>query len=257
MKLFLSIFFIFLILFYYRRKKSKTIKKEEFPPLWKDILQEKILFYRKLDTAKKIQFEQRILLFLNTKKIEAIDTEIDDVIRIMVASSSTIPMFSFPEFDYPNLKAVLIYPNSFDEKFQTQRFNGHKEFISGMVGNRFLNGTMILSKPDLIRAFDGVNHKENVGMHEFIHLIDKLDGAVDGVPEIIVNRSNTKYWLHLIQKEKNRIEKGKSDINPYALSSDAEFFAVVSEYFFNNPKKFKRRHLELYKHLAKFFHQKP
>lgn len=257
MKFILIIFLIVMIIIYYIWKRPKTIKKETFPELWKDFLNEKILFYRELSSAEKAQFEQRILLFLKTKKIDAIDTEIDDSIKIMVASSSIIPMFAFSDFNYPNLKQVLIYPNSFDKKFQTQRFKGHNEFISGMVGNRFMNGTMILSKPDLIRAFDGVSHKENVGIHEFTHLIDKLDGAVDGIPEIMKNRPNTNNWLHLIQKEKNRIKKGRSDINPYALSSNAEFFAVVSEYFFNNPEKFKKRHLGLYKHLANIFHQNP
>jgi Mlc titration factor MtfA (ptsG expression regulator) len=52
----------------------------------------------------------------------------------MVAASAIIPMFAFPEYNYPNLREILIYPNSFDEKFQTQRFEGHKESIIGRAG---------------------------------------------------------------------------------------------------------------------------
>ncbi len=235
----------------------KRIIAQPFPESWRKILNDHIKFYRDLEDAQKTGFEKRIKLFLATKKIEPVDTEIDDRIRIMVAASAIIPMFAFPGYNYPNLREILIYPNSFDEKFQTQRFEGHKEFITGMVGNRFMNGTMIISKPDLISAYDGRDHKSNVGIHEFVHLIDTVDGVTDGIPEILLKHTYAAPWLYLIKEEMSRIEKGKSDISPYALTSNAEFLAVVSEYFFDNPDKFKNRHPELYQYLSTIFHQNP
>ncbi len=178
-------------------------------------------------------------------------------IRIMVSASAIIPMFAFPEYNYPNLREILIYPNSFDEKFQTQRFEGHEEFIIGMVGNSFMNGTMIISKPDLIKAYDRASHASNVGIHEFVHLIDKDDGVTDGIPEILIKHAYVAPWLHLIKDEMSRIEQGRSDISPYALTSNAEFLAVVSEYFFDDPERFKRKHPDLYHYLSGIFHQNP
>lgn len=174
----------------------------------------------------------------------------------MVASSAIIPTFAFPDYNYPNVDNILIYPGSFDEKFQTQKYDGHQEFILGMVGNRFMNGTVILSKPDLIMAFDGLPHKSNVGIHEFVHMLDKEDGDVDGIPEILIERSFVGPWLHEIKTEMNRIAGGKSDISPYAITNNAEFLAVVSEYFFDNPEKFQHRHPELYKSLSIIFSRK-
>jgi len=236
-------------------KTKKTV--QPFPESWRSILNEHVRFYSDLNDAQKTDFEKRVQLFLTTKKINPIDTEIDDSIKIMVAASAIIPMLAFPEFNYPGLREILIYPNSFDEEFQTQRFEGHEEHIIGMVGDQFMNGTMIISKPDLISAYDGGNHKSNVGIHEFIHLVDDLDGGIDGVPEIILNNAYVAPWLRLIKDEMKRIEHGHSDISPYALTSNAEFLAVVSEYFFDNPEKFKRIHPELYKYLSTIFHQNP
>lgn len=260
----LLIFLIFLLIgivgvaFLWKKKPSNNIypQLKVFTENWRTILLKILPFYGALNTQEKQEFEQRILLFFNTKKITAVDTEIDDTIRLMVASSAIIPMFAFPEFNYPGLKEILIYPNSFDEKFQTERFEGHKEIISGMVGNRFMNGNMILSKPDLVKSFDGKKHKENLGIHEFIHLIDKTDGVVDGVPEILIKHQYVKPWLHLIMEEKHKIEAGHSDINPYGLMSNAEFLAVVGEYFFYSPEKFKRKHKELYHYMNSIFHKK-
>lgn len=123
-------------------------------------------FFKELPEEDRQFIKKRIQQFLASKRIEGIDVEIDDAIKLMVASSAVIPTFAFPEYNYPNVNVIWIYPNSFDEQFQTQRFEGHKEFISGMVGNRFMNGTVILSKPDLVKAFDGLPHKDNVGIHQ-------------------------------------------------------------------------------------------
>jgi hypothetical protein len=249
----LMVYFIF----FKKDQQDKRIAAQPFPESWRGILNEHVKFYSELDESQKAGFEKRVQLFLATKSINPVDTEIDDSIRIMVAASAIIPMFAFPEFNYPGLREVIIYPNSFDEEFQTQRVDRNEENIIGMVGNRFMNGTMILSKPDLINAYDGTDHKNNVGIHEFVHLIDNVDGGTDGIPEILLQHAYVAPWLHLIKEEMYRIEQGHSDISPYALINNAEFLAVVSEYFFDNPDKFKRRHPELYQYLTTLFHQNP
>jgi hypothetical protein len=249
----LMIYFIF----YKKARQDKHIAAQPFPESWRSKLNEYVKFYTDLDDAQKAGFEKRVQLFLATKSINPIDTDIDDTIKILVAASAIIPMFAFPEFNYPKLREILIYPNSFDEKFQTEGTEGNGGNIIGMVGNRFMNGTMILSKPDLLNAYDGADHKNNVGIHEFVHLIDDVDGGTDGVPEILLQHAYVAPWLHLIKEEMHRIEQGHSDISPYALTNNAEFLAVVSEYFFDNPDKFKHRHPELYQYLTSIFHQNP
>jgi MtfA peptidase len=236
-----------------KRKAAQKKLALPFPLSWREMLTQKVLFYKQLNKQDRLLFEKRIQLFMATKKIEGIDVEIDDTIRLMVASSAIIPTFAFPNYNYPRVHSILIYPNSFDEEFQTQRFEGHKEFISGMVGNRFMDGTVILSKPDLVKAFDGMPHSGNVGIHEFVHLLDKEDGVIDGIPELLMQHSYAGPWLHEIKNEMRRIEAGHSDINPYALTNNAEFLAVVSEYFFENPEKFHKRHPELYHFLSLAF----
>lgn len=247
-----------IILFIWSRiSKKKFIQarlEEKFPAAWRNMLQQKVLFYRNLDNNDKALFEKRIVLFLATKSIEAVETDIDDNIRLMVASSAIIPTFAFPEYNYPYVHSVLIYPGRFDRHYQTDETKKDQEdTILGMVQSGFQNGTVIFSKPDLIKAFDGLPHKENVGIHEFVHLLDKDDGDIDGVPELIIQHAFVAPWLKEIKQEIRRIERGSSDINPYALTSNAEFLAVVSEYFFDNPEKFQKRHPELYNFMSAIF----
>jgi len=115
-----------------------------------------------------------------------------------------------------------------------------------MVGDGAMQLTMILSKPALHNGFANVLGKENTGIHEFVHLLDKEDGAVDGLPEALLKRQYTIPWLHLIAKNIADIKAGNSDINIYGSKNNAEFFAVASEYFFEQPEIFKQNHAELY-----------
>lgn len=236
-----------------RKMQLQKAMSRKFPGSWRKFLKEKVLFYKGLNDEEQRLFEKRVQLFLATKNIEGIETEIDDNIRLMVASSAVIPTFAFPEYNYPYVRSVLIYPGTFDRQYQTLAKRDKSEAILGMVQSGFQNGTVIFSKPDLVKAFDGMPHKENVGIHEFVHLLDKDDGDIDGVPELIMQHAFVGPWLREIKQEVKRIEKGNSDINPYALTNNAEFLAVVSEYFFDNPEKFERKHPRLYNFLSAIF----
>ena len=238
------------------RSVNKEILDEPFPEEWRKILQDRVLYYRNLPAEKKTVFEERVKRFIAEKSIKGVDVAIDDSDKLLVAASAVIPVFNFPYFVYPNVREVLLYPGSFDSKFQTSDEVGQRDIL-GMVGDGFMSGVVVLSKPDLEAAFDGRRHRNNVGIHEFVHLIDKADGAVDGVPERIFEHSYILPWLKEVRREMRKIKEGHSDINPYALTNDAEFLAVVSEYFFDNPEKLKHRHPELYEFLTKIFQQDP
>ncbi|HIP32348.1 MAG TPA: peptidase [Crocinitomicaceae bacterium] len=238
-----------------KKKQQQNLLYSEFSQEWKSILMQKILFYRNLDAEDKELFEKQLLRFLATKKIEAVSTSIDDTVRLMVASSAVIPTFAFPNFNYPSVRTVLIYPGSFDEDFNTVKHKNHQQFITGMVGNKGLKGTVILSKPDLLAAYNGSRTKHNVGIHEFVHLLDGTDGDIDGIPERLMENSYVGSWLFEIKDEMEVIMKRKSDINPYGLTNNAEFLAVVSEYFFSSPKSFKKKHPDLYEYLVDIFDQ--
>jgi Mlc titration factor MtfA (ptsG expression regulator) len=255
----IPLLFAFLWILWYgliRKPKPLLDSNQPFPENWRKILNERVWYFKALSEDRKPEFEHRILLFLSEKKVNGIDTEITELDKLLVASSAIIPLFNFPYYNYPRLKEINIYPSSFDNKFQTHESVKDRDTL-GMIGDGFLNGVVLLSKPDLERAFNGKRQRSNVGIHEFVHLIDKADGAVDGIPDVLFDHSYSLPWLkeakREAQKEKARIRSGKSDINPYALTNDAEFLAVVSEYFFDNPVKMKKVHPKLYAYLAKVY----
>lgn len=233
-------------------KKEPRIKT--FSRSWSKILNEKVSFYTELNSEEKIRFEKEILYFLNNVTVTGVKVEIDDVDKLLVASSAVIPLFGFPELRYRNINEVLLYKDAFNEEHQTE---GEKRTILGKVGSGNMNRLMILSLPALRASFANKTSKSNVGIHEFVHLIDKADGAVDGLPESLLQQQYVLPWLNAMQKEIGNINKNNSDINPYGATSQIEFLSVASEYFFNQPDKFKDNHPELYKLMTTMYRQKP
>jgi Mlc titration factor MtfA (ptsG expression regulator) len=244
---------VILITIYLLRSKSTTsviIPTTDY----KFLLGAHVAYYNKLGQDQKIQFEKRVADFLMEVRIEGVGTAINDHDRILIASSAVIPIFGFPGWRYQNLTNVILYPDTFDGEFQ---FEGGNRYILGMVGSGYMNGQMLLSRTGLEKGFSAASGKENTAIHEFVHLLDKSDGATDGIPENLLTHEYVAPWLHLMHVEMHKISVGDSDINPYALTNEAEFFAVASEYFFEKPEQLQKKHPQLYKQLSKIFEQDP
>ncbi|MGB5008341.1 MAG: M90 family metallopeptidase [Ferruginibacter sp.] len=249
----LVILIIFILAIIYTVKflsKKKTTVKDPVPVLLNKILASEVPFYQNLHETHQAAFEERAARFLTVVKITGVQTVVEDIDRILIAASAIIPIFKFKDWEYRNLHEVLLYPDSFSHEFEQQ---GEGRNILGMVGTGAMNHVMILSQHELRQAFTNKTGKDNTAIHEFVHLLDKSDGEIDGLPESLLDKKYIKPWLQLMQQEINNIMDDKSTINPYGATNEAEFFAVVSEYFFERPSLLKEKHPELYALLLKIF----
>lgn len=236
-----------------RIRRRRTIMQEPFLAEWETVLQRDVVFFRVLNPPEQERFRRQLQVFLGEKRITGIQTRLDTTTRVLAAASAVIPIFGFPDWEWDQINEVLIYPNRFDDNFQVGDTRGQN--ILGMVGTGSLNRLMILSKPDLITGFRNATDKHNVGIHEFAHLVDKADGRIDGVPGISLDRQAVGPWVDLMRRKMAEIESGKSDINRYALTNEAEFFAVTAEYFFERPGIMRQKHPQLYAALEQVFAQ--
>ena len=88
-------------------------------------------------------------------------------------------------------------------------------------------------------------------------MIDKTDGSIDGIPTVILDKQYIMPWLQLMRRKIEEIRNEESDINPYGATNESEFFAVVSEYFFERPDLLQEKHPDLYEILVKIFRHQP
>ncbi len=218
------------------------------------ILEKNISFYKALNKAERLHFESEVRVFLSYVSITGVNTVVENLDRILVASSAVIPVFAFPEWKYYDLKEVLLYSDAIDHDFKTE---GAGRNILGMVGSGYMEGKMLLSKFALEQGFKNESDKNNTAIHEFVHLVDKADGDTDGIPKQLLSRQYVIPWMDMAYKQMQEIVQNRSDINPYGLTSKAEFFAVAAEYFFERPDLLQKKHAELYALLQQIFKQDP
>lgn len=211
-------------------------------------------FYSRLDAVGKNIFEKRMQVFLSHVKVTGVKTTVEELDMVLIAASAIIPVFGFPRWEYINLNEVLLYPGNFNQSFDPEEEDKN---TLGLVGTGPYQNIMIISQPGLRDGFLNKEGRGNVGIHEFVHLIDKTDGAVDGIPEFLLDKQSVIPWLNQVQKEIQEIIEERSDINPYGATNHAEFFAVVSEYFFKRPDLLEANHPQLFNLLVTIFKQQP
>ena len=242
-----------------RRKTVRRLKvlDQPFPKELESRLIEYVAFFRALDEKGRERFRSMVKVFLDEVPITGIRTEVDDTTRALVAASAVIPVFGFDDWEYSGLGEVLIYPNAFGSDFSIKG-EGDEDQVErrtlGMVGVGNLSGVMILSKADLISGFANPQDKRNVGIHEFAHLVDLGDGSIDGLPPG-VNLETAGPWLQWIGEELKNRPDGRHHIDDYAYTNEAEYFAVLTEYFFEAPDVLKKKAPDVYSMMQSMYRQ--
>jgi len=245
---FVLVLIIVIILFVFRIRRTREII--HLPDNYKEILNDYVKFYRQLDEEGKRRFEERVEHFLSTVAITGVNAEVEDLDRIFIGAGAIIPVFSFPDWQYINLHEVLVYPWAFNEDFDQAGNNRH---ISGMVGSGPMQNVMVITKWQLRQGFINSEDQRNTAIHEFVHLIDKMDGTMDGIPEIILERKYVNRWTELMNETIQQMRMRGSDIDIYGATNSIEFFAVISEYFFERPDLLKTNHPALFEMLERIF----
>ena len=241
----------------YWRLRSPCLRRarviaEPFPQVWEVTLRTRVAYFDVLTPQQQERFRNLVKVFLDETRITGVRTDVDETTRVLVAASAIIPMFPFDDWEYTRLGEVLIYPGSFDDEFQVEG-DGRRDTL-GMVGAGHLSGVMILSKPALFAGFDNATDKSNVGIHEFAHLIDGADGAIDGIPPGVPPEV-AQAWIEWVAGELDAAPEARGHIRQYAYTNEAEYFAVLVEYFFESPAILKQKNPALYQLLAKMFQQ--
>lgn len=237
----------------YKLKMRKSYKNEPerpFPGLWRQILNDRVQFYAQLSSTDKKEFERKVHIFLLNVPIRGMETEVTHEDKILVAAGAVIPIFRLSQWHYSNLQEIQLFPDSFLIPNTNQKANG-------LVGWGAMDGKMMLSRKALHLGFDVSTDNLNVAIHEFIHILDKQDGKIDGVLGKIMEDVDITPWLQIVEAKMKEIDGGTSDIRKYGATNQGEFLAVVSEYYFENPDKMRSEHPALYNALHSFYHEKP
>ena len=247
----------------FRRRRRQRIRSRPFPPEWLAIVERNVAYYRLLTPAEQAELRDHIQVFIDEKRFEGCGgLEITDEIRVTIAAQACILLLHRQTNYYPKMETILVYPHRYFAE-TTVRLPGGAvlEGTHARLGESWYRGPVVLSWDDVRRASADVYDGRNVVFHEFAHQLDSESGANEGVP-VLPRRSMYIAWARVLGEEYAQlIEDLKHHratfIDAYGATNPAEFFALVTEAFLEQPLQLQRAHPKLYEQLMTFYQQDP
>jgi len=215
-------------------------------------------FLLKLAESETQKLKRLVLLFLAEKQFAgAHGIEVSDAMRVSIAAQACLPILNLGLDWYSGWSGIVVYPGDFRvTRSEVDEHGVVHEWDDQLAGEAMPGGPVVLS-------WDAAaNDPEmSVVIHEFAHKLDMLNGEADGLPPLHAGMDR-KLWKRAFGKAFegfcDAVERGKDTwLDPYAAEHPSEFFAVVSEAFFEDPAETRRRYPDVYGQLKLFYRQDP
>lgn len=215
-------------------------------------------FLGELDRDDAARLRELTLLFLAEKAFSgAQGLALTDAMRVAIAAQACLPILNLGLDWYDDWVGVVVYPGDFRVRRRDIDASGVvHEWDDALAGEAMPGGPVVLSWDSAANAAD-----MNVVIHEFAHKLDMRNGAADGLPPLHADMDR-RAWHAAFQVAyegfRDALDRLRDTwLDPYAAEHPSEFFAVLSEAFFEQPQETRRRYPDVYDQLSLFYRQDP
>jgi Mlc titration factor MtfA (ptsG expression regulator) len=227
------------------------------------IIERNVLQYRGMPAPLRGQLQDLVKRFLHEKTfVGCAGLEVTEEMRVTIAAQACLLLLNRRPAVYPGLHAVLVYPGAFlVPRKQVDPGGVVTEMRQDLLGESWGDGRVILSWDHVRRAGHDPEGAQNVVLHEFAHQLDSESGSTNGAP-VLGSAERYKRWSETLARDFAQLQRdtwwGYRDVlDPYGASSPAEFFAVATESFFEQPHALAARHPDLYAEFERYFRVDP
>ena len=245
-------------------RRRARLRAAPVPAEWRRIVARNVPIFGRLPKEDQVELLGHVQVFLAEKHFEGCGgLELTDEIRLTIAAQACLLLLHRDTDYYPRLRSILVYPSGYTAHGERHVGDGlWEEGADERLGHTQQQlGALVLAwdaaRQGALEPTDG----ENLVLHEFAHQLDFEDSATNGTPALN-SRAEYLAWGRVMNAEfealRDAEEAGRPTlIDPYGATDPAEFFAVVTEAFFERPHSLRRRHPALYERLAAFYQQDP
>ncbi len=245
-----------------RNRRRAALWNAPFSEYWEILVKQNIPVYHLLPDELKAQLLSHINIFLDEKRFEGCEgLEITDEIRVTIAAQACMLLLNRKPNYYPKLTSILVYPSNYIAKRIERKGGIETVKEQARSGESWLHGTLVFSWDAVKHGASDIKDGHNVVFHEFAHRLDQEDGRADGAP-ILEHRTKYASWARVLSDEYEKLQKKarkrkRSVLRKYGATNPAEFFAVLTEAFFEKPKQLKKKHPDLYEEIKDFYKVDP
>lgn len=248
------------------RRRNKLLEENPFPEEWLGALPEWIPVYSRLPEDEQKHLRDMVQVFVAEKNwLSGGGFELTDEVRVTIASYACLLILGLPHFLFEDVETIIVYPSTVRQPVREPSLF-HQSLVpvprhgDAILGEAQLRGPVILTW-DAVRRARHSERGHNVVFHEFAHKLDMLDGRADGAPPLHATEDYERFAA-VCQREFNALrdaaERGtRSFLDQYGATNEAEFFAVATEFFFDEPERMKSEHGDLFEVLERFYRLDP
>jgi Mlc titration factor MtfA (ptsG expression regulator) len=244
--------------------RRKRLRSQPVPPDWVRILTRTFPLYPLLPPVDQQELHGHLQVFLAEKEFEGVNgLVLTDEMRVTVAANACLLLLHRESDYYPGLSTVVLYPGEYvGRRVEVDETGIVREEDEVRSGESWVGGSLVLSWEDVRLGGQEGCEDYNVVIHEFAHQWDLLDGITEPVP-LFGRKSARRLWAEYLQEDFAwlcaEVDGGNEEtlLDPYAVESPAEFFAVTTEAFFQLPLALQQWHPRVYDGLCRYFRQDP
>jgi Mlc titration factor MtfA (ptsG expression regulator) len=243
-------------------RRRRRLLEEPFPPAWAAILERNVAAYELLDETERQRLRDLVQVFIAEKNWEGCGgLELDDEIKVTIAGTGCMLILGRDHDLFHEVLSILVYPSAVLHRERGRSFfdpgNRPVEEDMPVLGLAVKGGAVVLAWDSALRGARDHADGHNVVIHELAHKIDYLDGAADGTPPLegsAARRAWIAAFAPAFLAHRERAERGqRSFLDDYAVTNEAEYFAVATEAFFEKPKALARELPDVYASLRDFY----
>lgn len=238
--------------------RRAQVRQQSFPAAWRALLEDRVGLYRRLPPPLRKVLHAHMLEFLDGKHFEGCGgLAMTEEIRLTIASLACVPLLGRTGPVYPELSSILVYPAAFAAP-NREGFEGEELEEFELDGESWDIGAVVLAWDSIRREAPRKFHARNVVLHEFAHQLAREEGFADGSALMEGRSGPSRALRHEFELLQQRSARGITGlIDEYAATDPAEFFAVLTEVFFGQPRRLHQRHRQIYEAFQAYYGVNP
>lgn len=242
-------------------RRRRRLQRQPLPAMAWQTLCDAVPLLALLDGEERERLRRRATVFLAEKTMHGVQgLELDEQQRWLIAALAVLPILNLDDDWYQDFYEVIVYPDEFVPRHEVEDEHGlvHERHLP-LSGESWPRGPVILSWADVETSLELNGY--NVVIHEFAHKLDMHNGDANGMPPLHRDMAATSWtaaFTMAYDQLNHDLDAGRDTlIDPYAAEDPAEFFAVLSEGFFELPEDVATSFPAVYEQLCAFYHQDP
>ncbi|MBI1246691.1 hypothetical protein GC197_02460 [bacterium] len=247
-------------------RRRRRILADPFPGQWNEFIASNVFHIRQLQPEQQAKLTRLVQVFVAEKNWEGCGgLTLTDEIKVTIAAQACLLVVGMAEDIYfDHVPSILVYPHGYVAPQTNISRAGVIVESNGQarLGEAWYRGPVVLSWEDALAGGRLETPGHNLVLHEFAHQLDMMNGRItDGTPPL-ESSEQLERWAAVLEPEFERLvdacNRGhRGFIDCYGATNEAEFFAVLTEAFFEHPHPLLQHHSEVYAVLRDYYRLDP